>query len=116
GRVPALAAMLGIDMPPPPGPPRGARPQHGRGGRPSRPPRPPRPSPEPAPVAQTTDGAHDVPTGDEPTTVGPLASPDPAGEAQAAGEAQPADVPGTAPAAPPEPADERHEPPPAQTS
>ena len=43
GRVPALAAMLGIDMPPPPGPPRGARPP--------RPPRPPRPQPKRPPAA-----------------------------------------------------------------
>ncbi|MDQ1444596.1 MAG: hypothetical protein QOI20_1060 [Acidimicrobiaceae bacterium] len=48
GRVPALAAMLGIDMPPPPGPPRGGKPVA-----PRRPPRPPAgdiPPPPPAPV------------------------------------------------------------------
>jgi hypothetical protein len=48
GKVPALAALLGIDMPPPPGPPRALRPP--------RPPRPPKPKPKPtapspAPVA-----------------------------------------------------------------
>src|SRR5205085_11594320 len=53
GRVPALAAMLGIDMPPPPGPPRPVgrrrpdRPE--RPNRPNRPPRPPRPEPGPPP-------------------------------------------------------------------
>ena len=46
GRVPALAAMLGIDMPPPPGPPRS-----GRGPRRPRPPKPPPPPPQPAPEA-----------------------------------------------------------------
>jgi hypothetical protein len=57
GRVPALAAMLGIDMPPPPGPPRGARPPQGQGRQgpprpPPPPPRPPRPAPPPAAVAE----------------------------------------------------------------
>jgi hypothetical protein len=43
GKVPALAPLLGIDMPPPPGPPRSVRPP--------RPPRPPKPkAPRPAPT------------------------------------------------------------------
>ncbi|HEV7887502.1 MAG TPA: hypothetical protein VGO92_08080 [Acidimicrobiales bacterium] len=51
GRVPALAAMLGIDMPPPPGPPRGAPP------RPPRPPRPSKPRPPKPPAAASADAA-----------------------------------------------------------
>ncbi|HEX2062983.1 MAG TPA: hypothetical protein VHE80_01040, partial [Acidimicrobiales bacterium] len=46
GRVPALAPLLGIDMPPPPGPPR-PRPAPGRAPRPPRPPRPRPTGPEP---------------------------------------------------------------------
>ncbi|MGI8685112.1 MAG: hypothetical protein ACR2MO_08520 [Acidimicrobiales bacterium] len=69
GRVPALAALLGITMPPPPGPPRGGRPGRDTpsGGR-RRPPPPPPPDPaaavapplgddgraEPSPVADET--------------------------------------------------------------
>ena len=49
GRVPALAPLLGIDMPPPPGPLRPVPPQ---GRRPARPPQPPKPSPKPAQAAQ----------------------------------------------------------------
>ena len=55
GRVPALAAMLGIEMPPPPGPPRS-----GRGPRRPRPPKPPAPAtptPAPAPEAETAPPA-----------------------------------------------------------
>ncbi|HVM67672.1 MAG TPA: hypothetical protein VMU14_22550, partial [Acidimicrobiales bacterium] len=48
GRVPALAPMLGLQMPPPPGPPRGApRPPAGR----PRPPGAPGQAPAPAPTA-----------------------------------------------------------------
>lgn len=45
GRVPALAAMLGIEMPPPPGPPRAPR-------RPGSRPVPPKPAAAPAPPAE----------------------------------------------------------------
>ena len=50
GRVPALAVLLGLPMPPPPGPARPvpARPPAPRGG--ARPPRPPRPAPARNPV------------------------------------------------------------------
>ncbi len=54
-RVPALAGMLGIDMPPPPGPPKP------KGGQPKPPSRPRQPAPEPdagqgaGPASETTD-------------------------------------------------------------
>ncbi|HMC41818.1 MAG TPA: hypothetical protein VKI20_02320 [Acidimicrobiales bacterium] len=67
GRVPALAALLGIDMPPPPGPPRpapgrgpGPRPgqprpwsARGRSFTPGRPPPAPRPAAVPEPAQET---------------------------------------------------------------
>jgi hypothetical protein len=62
GKVPALAALLGIDMPPPPGPPRGARPP--------RPPRPPKPSgskPRPPKPALTSTPVDVVPETPSPT-------------------------------------------------
>ena len=65
GRVPALAALLGISMPPPPGPPRPARPgaRPPRGGSPAaarrRPPPPPR---APADTEASADAATDQAT------------------------------------------------------
>ena len=53
GRVPALAAMLGIDMPPPPGP---ARPKRGPG-RP-RPPKPPAEATPPPPAPEAVTESH----------------------------------------------------------
>ena len=47
GRVPALAQLLGIDMPPPPGPLRPVPPQGRRPARPPQPPKPPKPPEEP---------------------------------------------------------------------
>src|SRR5437763_4956663 len=71
GRVPALAAMLGIDMPPPPGPPRpvGRR----RPDRPNRPNRPPRPEsgPPPAPPIESATPA----AGSAPAEVAPADAP-----------------------------------------
>jgi len=64
GRVPALATLLGITMPPPPGPPRGARPApRGRpaGSSPRR-----RPPPPPSAPGGASDGAE--PTLDAATT------------------------------------------------
>jgi hypothetical protein len=94
GRVPALAAMLGIDMPPPPGPhrPVGGRPPSGRPNRPPspRPPAPRRPPAGPAPAGppasaperagEAADEAAGQPIGDP--AAGPTAGPadtDPAG-------------------------------------
>ena len=56
GRVPALAPMLGIEMPPPPGPPkkRGPRrPRPAKAAAPPPPPPPPRPIPPPPPTPST---------------------------------------------------------------
>ena len=86
GRVPALAAMLGIDMPPPPGPPRGQRP-------PPRPPKPPRPAPAgkaPGPAAPPS----------APETQG---APEPSASS-AAGETAVTAEPGATPTATAEPA------------
>ena len=58
GRVPALAPMLGIAMPPPPGPPRATRPA----GRPPRPSGPPRRRPPAPPAAETTVATQELPT------------------------------------------------------
>ena len=67
GRVPALAALLGITMPPPPGPPRPARPgsRPGRDARPGARRRPPPPPPPDAPGAAPAVAA---PATDAPVT------------------------------------------------
>jgi hypothetical protein len=74
GRVPALAAMLGIDIPPPPGPlrPRPPRPT----GRPVARPVPPPPRSAPAHAAEPPTPAHI-----EPPPAGPLAGAPPPGVA-----------------------------------
>ncbi len=88
GRVPALAALLGIDMPPPPGPRRATKP--GAGARPTRsarsaprpgapriPPPPPsatRPSSEPA-AAAPAPAASPEPAAETAAGVAPLTSP-----------------------------------------
>ncbi|MHB1487840.1 MAG: hypothetical protein ACYCZM_09850 [Acidimicrobiales bacterium] len=56
GRIPGMAGLLGMNMPPPPGPPRP----------PARPPRPPSPSPAPAPPVEATS----------PSALEPAAGPD----------------------------------------
>ncbi len=100
GRVPALAALLGLDMPPPPGPPRPGM----------RPPRPAGPRPAQAPPTGEAAVAH-PPVTEAPTEEGP---PDEAPVADAA-VAEPA--PGPVPDAPPAleahtvPALEAHTPP-----
>ena len=96
GRVPALAALLGIAMPPPPGPPRPARPGARAGARPPRSPGPGggrrRPPPPPPP-----------PVTSPPAEVS-AASDDPAAERAAAPPSAPRPEPEPAPAAPsPEP-------------
>lgn len=100
GRVPALAPLLGITMPPPPGPPRPMRPSP-RGGRPPgqggarrRPPPPPRPAKPDGPTAPVVT-----------TPVQPAESPLPATLAaeEAAAPAEPAVAPAEATVAPDEP-------------
>jgi hypothetical protein len=87
GRVPALAAMLGIDIPPPPGPV-GGRQVAGRPSRPGRegarkgprspvPPRPPRPEPG-GPRARTDTGTA-APPAEPPDAVAPTSAEAPAG-------------------------------------
>ena len=97
GRVPALATLLGITMPPPPGPPRAGRPP----ARPSRPPGPPgsrrRP---PAPPAPPTDAAPadtpavEAPADAPPAEVAPAEPP----AAEVAGAEPVADGPAAEPA------------------
>ena len=96
GRIPALAAMLGVDLPPPPGPRPGRAPRPG-------PPPPPRPAaaptapaptapvdqapaPEPAPAAPDPEPAPAAPVDQAPVpeAAPAAAEPDPAPEAPAA--------------------------------
>jgi hypothetical protein len=108
GRVPALAAMLGIDMPPPPGPPRGAPPRPPK----PRPQRPPKPKPaveaaKPEADDDATGEAIPPPAPAEPTTDAPPDD-DATGEAiPPAPEAAAAEAPpnGDAAAEPAPPAD-----------
>ena len=103
GRVPAVAALLGITMPPPPGPPRSARPATrgrppGPAGARRRPPPPPRP-PAPAGDEQTAPATS---AGDATTAAVPSASAaplTPAGEPSA--DAAPPARAGEPDAAPP---------------
>ena len=96
GRVPALAPLLGIDMPPPPGPLRPVPPQGRRPPRPPQPPKPPKPatiqetSPEPvveeAPVVEQAPVVEEAPVvGSEPAV--------PAEEAVAPARAESAEEP-----------------------
>jgi hypothetical protein len=78
GKVPALASLLGIDMPPPPGPPRPPRPK-------APPPRPPAP---PAPAAP----AAPIPPPPPPPLAAP-APPPPPPAAEASGAEPPAELP-----------------------
>lgn len=91
GRVPALAGLLGIDMPPPPGPPRPPRPATARPGapRPGSGPKPGAPGPQSAPPAgpspapphpaSTSEGSPAAPGQAPPPAVEPVnASPSPA--------------------------------------
>ncbi|MGQ0521243.1 MAG: hypothetical protein ACT4PX_08850 [Actinomycetota bacterium] len=88
GRVPALAAMLGIAMPPPPGPPRAGRPAPRAGRAPGQPAARRRPPPPPgrphAPASETpeapTAGAAGAPT----TTAAAGPAPEPSGPGGAA--------------------------------
>jgi hypothetical protein len=84
GRIPALAPMLGIAMPPPPGP---ARP-------PRRPPAPPRPSPPTSAPAAAT------PPAPAPAAPAPAPAPAPAAPAPAPAPAPPAPAPEPEPATP----------------
>lgn len=67
GRIPALAALLGIDMPPPPGP---ARPGSGR----PRPPRPPSGPGRPPPPPRARQLGGPLPAPEEGMTTEPVAS------------------------------------------
>ena len=96
GRVPALAPLLGIDMPPPPGPMRPIPPQ---GRRPARPPQGPKPIP-PKPTAPQAAAAAPV----EPTDTAESAEPtEPSTNEAPAPEAVVEEVTevGSEPAAPP---------------
>jgi hypothetical protein len=105
GRVPALATLLGIAMPPPPGPPRAGRPP----ARPGRPPGQPggrrRPPPPPGPPAASAGAEATVPGADSPAR--PTASEAPTPEAPveesstpAGGEAPAGAEPDTGPDSP----------------
>jgi hypothetical protein len=85
GRIPSLAGLLGISMPPPPGPARGVpggnrpppprrRPPAGGQGNPPRPPRPPVPSASP-PVGAVTPEVETPVTPPEPEPTGVTESP-----------------------------------------
>ena len=79
GRIPALAAMLGLNMPPPPGPPRpGMRPPKPVGRPGGAPPRPapavastPEGSTPPAPIAPATSPETDAPASPPPPSAPP---------------------------------------------
>ena len=106
GRVPALAALLGISMPPPPGPPRpgrpGARPT--RSGSPPAPRRPPPPAvPGVAPGVPTVAAEPAKPAEAPAEPAGPTVAAEPAGPADATAEpagptvaAEPAEAAGPA--------------------
>ena len=109
GRVPALAALLGISMPPPPGPPRTARPAP-RGSRPPgqpggkrRPPAPGGREPQPAGADKngSTEAAPAAPV-DSPASVAPVETP-PAEVAEAPVAPTPAGAPAPETAEPPAP-------------
>jgi len=101
GRVPALAPLLGLSVPPPPGPARplspGARPPAPHGARRTRPPRPPGSA---APNAARAPGPRRAP--EAPPAAVPSASEAPPAEVPSASEAPPAEVPSASEA--PEPA------------
>jgi hypothetical protein len=88
GRIPALAAMLGIAIPPPPTP--------SRSGPPARPPRPPRPG------RRERERPERPPASDRVAKAGPTAATAPAGEAAPTSEASPSSegTPPTSEAAP----------------
>jgi hypothetical protein len=95
GRIPALAPLLGISVPPPPGPLRPSVPTRARGRRPSR---PSRPLPSRASKSPSPTGA--PPEATPPAEAAPITS-TPADEATPAAEAVPAAPPAEAvPAAP----------------
>jgi len=112
GRVPALAAMLGIDMPPPPGPLRpGARPPRPTfrppRPRPARnpvPPPPPQPTLEAAPVVEAEPAVEAEPTVDPAAEAAVEAEPTIEPAAEAAVEAEPTIEPPRPTLAPPPPA------------
>ena len=93
GRVPALAPLLGIDMPPPPGPPRPPKPgSHPGARRPPRPapPAPPAPADAPAPadVAAPADVETELPAVPADVVAAPSTLPPPGGD----GPSTPEDV------------------------
>jgi hypothetical protein len=76
GRVPALAQLLGMAMPPPPQPLPGERPVRPHLPRPMRPPRPPRPVPAPpAPKAPKAEEPVVEPAAEEPVVEPPAEEP-----------------------------------------
>lgn len=93
GRVPALAALLGIAMPPPPGPPRRSAPPRRPPSQEAPPSLPPEAAPPPADAATEPAG----PTAAEPAGPAPVEPSPPAAAGEAALPAEtaaPAEVPG----------------------
>jgi len=103
GRIPALAPMLGISMPPPPGPVRAVaptdRPSPQRPGRPARTSRATPPSRPARPDAGHVDAAPTGPSGEPADETGPGSQPTPADTGSARAEAGPAG-PASTPAEP----------------
>ena len=103
GRVPAVAALLGITMPPPPGPPRSARPATrgrppgpaGARRRPPPPPRPPAPTGDEQTAPTTSEG--DATTAAVPSTTAAPPAPSGGRSADTAPAGEQSDAPPPAP-------------------
>jgi len=105
GRIPALAPMLGMSMPPPPKPIPGerlGRPQQGRPMRSSRPPGPPGPRPSRPPRPPAAGGAPPPAAAEAPPATAPAAA-EPAATEPVATEAAAAEGAPSPPEAPPPP-------------